>query len=696
MTLLDAARTVVSLRPTEGGEHHGPCPACGEGTDRFFVNEKGGIAGTGRFACRRCQTSGNAVDFLTRFLGHSEARARVELGLDTPEDWKKRPHVLGREVRRFAYAAPDGARTHDVIRFEVAADHPLAGTKDGKTYRPAAPDGPHGKRPKVPHFLYRASTVAEAVACGRAVYVCEGEPAAEAVAVLGLCGTSAEGGKGKWRDSYTEMLRGADVVLLPDNDEPGEEHAAFVAPRLFGVAGRVRVLRLPGLPPSGDAVEWVAAGGDPSGRAEELERLAAETPEWEAPSGRGKVSAQDPRYTGQKETGTDSSPRSGASRSALDRLLDCFRTAAELEAEPAPPTTWIARRLFPRGALVQLTGATKGGGKTTFVCYALAAVRQGKPFLGEATERCPVVFCTEQARSTFEPEYLEPAGLLGDEGLHVLYGYEAKGYGFEAVVAAGVEKCKREGAGVLVFDTFGYWAEVEDENDAARVQRKLRPLQDAAASGITVVVVHHDRKGGGETWEAGRGSSAFAGAVDVIVNIRRPQGGQRPEVRELRCEGRYGDLFDSLMIELKPEGYVAHGSSQAVAQAEAERAVKGTLPTSEGDALTMKELRAVVKEQGVGRSTLQRVLDGLTGSGRARVIGEGKRGDPYCYYLPLDEQIGRPEGSAPGASQGGEKVSAHTDGGLGQKEMSTGDGVVGEPPAPIEPWDAEDEAGLSL
>ena len=58
------------------------------------------------------------------------------------------------------------------------------------------------------------------------------------------------GGVGKWRDEYSERLRGARVVILPDNDDP-ERHAQKVAQHLQGVAAEVLILELPGRRRSG-------------------------------------------------------------------------------------------------------------------------------------------------------------------------------------------------------------------------------------------------------------------------------------------------------------------------------------------------------------------------------------------------------------------------------------------------------------
>ena len=55
--------------------------------------------------------------------------------------------------------------------------------------------------------------------------------------------------------------RGADVVIVPDNDDAGRAHARTVAASLQGIAANVRRLDLLNLPPKGDIIDWAAAGG---------------------------------------------------------------------------------------------------------------------------------------------------------------------------------------------------------------------------------------------------------------------------------------------------------------------------------------------------------------------------------------------------------------------------------------------------
>lgn len=114
-----------------------------------------------------------------------------------------------------------------------------------KGFRQRRPDGNGGwiwSLGETSRVLYRLPDVVEAVALERTIFVAEGEKAVDVLVGLGVPATGSLGGAGKWRDQYSQHLAGADVVILPDNDEAGEQHLRAVAELLAGVASRVRVL----------------------------------------------------------------------------------------------------------------------------------------------------------------------------------------------------------------------------------------------------------------------------------------------------------------------------------------------------------------------------------------------------------------------------------------------------------------------
>lgn len=91
----------------------------------------------------------------------------------------------------------------------------------------------------VRRVLYRLPEVIAAVAAGKTIYITEGEKDAETIRATGRVATCNPMGAGKWRDEYIEFLRGANVIICADRDEPGRAHATRVANSLQGVAAGV-------------------------------------------------------------------------------------------------------------------------------------------------------------------------------------------------------------------------------------------------------------------------------------------------------------------------------------------------------------------------------------------------------------------------------------------------------------------------
>jgi 5S rRNA maturation endonuclease (ribonuclease M5) len=92
--------------------------------------------------------------------------------------------------------------------------------------------------------LYRLREVRKGIDRGDTVFVVEGEKDVDTLASVGLTGTCNPFGAGKFLREYAALLAGAKVVIVPDADDVGREHAADVAQKLMDVAAEVRVLDL--------------------------------------------------------------------------------------------------------------------------------------------------------------------------------------------------------------------------------------------------------------------------------------------------------------------------------------------------------------------------------------------------------------------------------------------------------------------
>lgn len=96
------------------------------------------------------------------------------------------------------------------------------------------------------------------------VFLAEGEKDVDNLCKSGYVATTNAGGAGKWMESYSKTLQGRRVCILPDNDDPGRNHALVVGKQLANYAIDIRVLELPDLPQKGDVSDWIAAGNNPT------------------------------------------------------------------------------------------------------------------------------------------------------------------------------------------------------------------------------------------------------------------------------------------------------------------------------------------------------------------------------------------------------------------------------------------------
>jgi DNA primase len=251
-----------------GTERVGPCPKCG-GEDRFSINTKKNV-----FNCRGCEVGGDVID-LVRHLDGSDFLTACARLTDEPPPQRPNGKVHSAEphkVRTATYQYDDesGALAFMVDRFELQnPDGSFAITEEGKRRKkflqrqpdPQAANNWIWSVKGAPIIPYRLPELIEAVANKRTILIAEGEAKADLLWSWNIPATCNACGAEKWCAEHSEYLRGADVVILPDNDVKGRKHADVVATALQGIAASVRVLNLPDLPPKGDIIDWANAGG---------------------------------------------------------------------------------------------------------------------------------------------------------------------------------------------------------------------------------------------------------------------------------------------------------------------------------------------------------------------------------------------------------------------------------------------------
>jgi uncharacterized protein (DUF927 family) len=221
-----------------GSELRGPCPIHRGARDSFAVNVEKGTW----FCHSTCGRGGDIIAFEMAISGRDPKAARDAVF-----------EILGRTngtsskriVATYDYVDETGALLFQCVRYEP------------KHFNQRRPDGKGGwvwNLRGVRRVLYRLPSVMAAPV----VFVVEGEKDADALTELGVVATTSPLGAGKWKSPYSEFLRRKEVIIIPDADEKGCNHAADVRRSLAGVAASVKLVELPG---AKDASEWIERGG---------------------------------------------------------------------------------------------------------------------------------------------------------------------------------------------------------------------------------------------------------------------------------------------------------------------------------------------------------------------------------------------------------------------------------------------------
>ena len=258
----------------DGTQHKCTCPAHEDGTESLSVKEcDDGKVLIHCFAGCDTQSILSVIGMTFADLSPDGAAytngnqkplvAPVPQGVSKPKKERARAE-LGTIVATYDYVDELGTLLYQATRH------------DPKDFRQRQPDGKGGwvwsiTTPPVRKVLYRLPRLVRADPI-EWVYFVEGEKDANNLASLGAIATCNAMGAGKWDAEYTKTLTGRRVCILPDNDVPGQSHAAKVMVALRSKATEVIVLNLPGLSDKEDVSDWIERGGTLA----ELQRLTQE------------------------------------------------------------------------------------------------------------------------------------------------------------------------------------------------------------------------------------------------------------------------------------------------------------------------------------------------------------------------------------------------------------------------------------
>ncbi len=399
-----------------------------------------------------------------------------------------------REIAAYDYRDETGKVLYQSVRFEP------------KDFRQRRPDGQGGwdwKLNGTRRVLYRLPELL-AANHSRTFLVVEGEKDCDRLAEIGLVATTNAGGAGKWRNEYSEVLRGRKVVILPDNDEPGRKHAAQVAASLLGVASSVKVVDLPGLPEKGDVSDWLALGNG----IKELREL---------------VEATNPFVLGEA--------------ASARRILTSY---ADFMSQLTNDGELIAFECYP--GEVALIQSVTNKGKSTLIrntSFCLTAGREFLPLVGGQIPRRVLLVNFEGACGRFQSDLRVMERIFSESEMELIrenfFPSHAPEFDDEPLsLSRHMQIFEAEARAlrpdVLIIDTASAAFSIRNESDNSEVAELMKKLIRLARQlSCVVAVVHHIGKAkaeDGQTHEAahrGRGASAWADFASAIFNLEYDQ-----------------------------------------------------------------------------------------------------------------------------------------------------------------------------
>ena len=343
-----------------------------------------------------------------------------------------------------------------------------------------------------------------------------------------------------------------------------------------------------------------------------------------------------------------------------------FTPWTELRATAPPEPPWVLEGYIAQRALTVLAGKPKVAGKSTLACAIAEAVdANAATFLGRDVAGGPVVYLSEEGPASLAPK-------LSESGKSTALTREDAWPkpSWSQLIEAAVTEAQRIGAVLLIIDALAFWAAFAEgeEKDAGAAQAAMDALGAATAAGLAVLLVHHQRKAGGEDGDAVRGSGAIFGAVDILVELERLGEDSPAGHRRLVAIGRWPTTPAVLVIDRD----AATGGWRVVGQAESR---------SESTTLGHRErILAALPDRAPGATEAELAdllhVDVRKVSGPLRDLlakdhiaktGGGVKGDPYRYWTPPKT----PPKNSPAA--GGESVpsfSPSPKGGEKEKRIS--------------------------
>lgn len=318
------------------------------------------------------------------------------------------------------------------------------------------------------------------------VFIVEGEKDVETLMLYNLAATCNPMGAGKWHEEWGKYFTGKEVVIIPDNDEPGRKHAEDVAAKIFLHAKKTKILPLPSDGGVKDVSDWFGHGGT----IDQLQAIAHKARDWK------------PRDPDQEK------PR-----------LKVI-SAAELQDKVFPEPKWAVPGLLTEGLTI-LAGRPKRGKSWMGLGLALAVASGGMALGKIKVERGDALYLALEDNERRLQNRLDriksPEDRLPSK-LHLVTDFLPLAMGGMTSLLEWLDRHKD--TRLVIIDTLGRIlpSAKGNNNQFADDYRFIGKLQKLSIDrGFALLIIHHIRKEGAEyALDRVAGTTGITGAADSV------------------------------------------------------------------------------------------------------------------------------------------------------------------------------------
>lgn len=396
-------------------------------------------------------------------------------------------------VEAYDYMSRDGDRLYQVVRFQFQlSDRSWQLGKSGtpkKTFAQRRKD----ERGEVVwnldgigHTIYRHNLIEAAIAEGKTIFMPEGEKDVHTLESWELVATTNSGGAANWKPHLAEHFRGADVVVLGDDDEPGRKRVDDIARSLRRIATRVRVIYSWGGPK--DVTDWRDAGGT----SDQLAKIIADTPAWRLPP-----------------------PKSAMGAVGLDNLH-----------RPDLHHDFVIDGFLDRRGVAMMPGAS-GSAKTFLVLELGMCIATNRDFWGMKVKPGLVIYqagegkegVTKRLDGWLQDRGVEPSAAIPFQMLPRKVNLFADDKDTDALIAEAKAWAEyyEQPVRLVVIDTFNKAITGANENagqDMSKVLSRLERISEALDCAV-LVPMHKSKQGDM------RGHTSLTGDVSNVLNVTK-------------------------------------------------------------------------------------------------------------------------------------------------------------------------------